>query len=112
MGWVGRLWRGEVALRTVFWLYGVGGAVLIQAVMTPIELWPDRARALLSAPGIAAVALAAFAYAVFSLLVVWHSADRHPGSRVRAWIARIAIALILFFTVIDVAGGLIVAFGA
>jgi hypothetical protein len=112
MGLVGRLWRGEVPLRAAFWVFGVLGAVAVQLALTPVELWPEQARATLGAAGIAALAGVAFVYAVFSAMAVWHSADRYRGPRRHAWLARIAIGLILFFTVIDVASGLIVALGA
>jgi hypothetical protein len=112
VGVVGRLWRGEVSLRAAFWLCGVLGAIAVQAALTPVELWPDRARAALGNGGIAALAGLAFVYAVFSAMAVWHSADRYRGPRHHVWLARIGMGVILFATVIDVASGLIVAFGA
>lgn len=112
MGLVARLWRGEVSLRTAFWLCGVLGAIAVQAALTPVELWPNQARAALGNGGIAALALLAFAYGVFSAMAVWHSADHYPGPRRHAWLARVGMGIILFATVIDVASGLIVAFGA
>lgn len=112
MGLVGQLWRGEISLKTAFWFGGVLGALAIQAALTPVELWPDHARGALGKGGIAALAALAFAYAVFSAIAVWHSADRYQGPRRHAWLARIAMAAILFASVIDVASGLIVALGA
>ena len=82
-----RLWRGELALADVFWNWAVIGGLAINASTTALLL------ILIMADRPIAAFIAGYAFAVpYNIIVsvgVWRSAERYPGERRWADLARI-----------------------
>lgn len=86
MNRLGRLWRGELPLETTFWTWAVVGGLAVNAITSGLFL------ALMSAdrPVLAFIAgyVPAVPYNIFAAVAVWRAADRHPGDRRWAELAR------------------------
>ena len=89
--WIGRFWRGEVALARAFWEYTLGWGTLAHAVATGLAyglhaggapLWLAATIFFLAAP-----------YTVLATVGVWRSADRYNGPSNWAHAARIGVLL-------------------
>jgi hypothetical protein len=84
----GMLWRGEMPLRPVFWIYGFAVVLVFK--------WSVRA---LSDTGWSqnpiyfVTVAAAAAYSVFIVIAVWRSAARFEGEKFWAYAARAVIVL-------------------
>ena len=84
----GALWRGEMPLRPVFWIYGFGVVLIFK--------WSVRALAdtgYSQNPIYFATAAAAVVYSVFVVIAVWRSAARFEGDKFWAYAARASIVL-------------------
>ena len=88
---VGRLWSGELPLQEAFWTWAVVVGLVINVTTSVLFLalmladWPIAALVLgygFSVP-----------YNVIAVVGVWRSADRYPGDRRWADLARIAVVL-------------------
>jgi hypothetical protein len=88
IGLIRALWRGEVPLARAFWVYLVGGGLIVSGSST-VAAWT-----LLASDAPVALAIAVFAtsipYSVFVLVAVLRSADRYRGPRSHADLARAA----------------------
>lgn len=91
IGGVVRLWRGELPLAKAFWGWAVVGAVVVNGVTTGLFIallsYDLPVLALLVGYGLSVP------YNIVALVGVWRAADRHPGQRVLAEIARYAAAV-------------------
>jgi hypothetical protein len=88
---VKHLWAGEVPLRQAFWQYAVGYGLLLNLITTLAFL------ALITRDANTALIVLAFAlpvpYNVLITVAVWRSADRYPGSKTWADLARIGAVI-------------------
>jgi hypothetical protein len=88
------LWAGELPLGDTFWRYAIGYGLLVNLVTTVLFF------ALLVADAGPVVLMAAFALPIpYNLLVVvavWRSADRYPGPRKWADLARVGALCWMF----------------
>lgn len=87
-GALGRLWRGEVPLAAAFWTWAVLGGLLVNGLTSGLFLalvsWGLPLPAFVLGYGLSVP------YNVLAIVGVWRAADRHPGSRAWAEIARTA----------------------
>ena len=87
-----RLWRGEMALWKTFWLFGVGGGLLLGlpvfgAILAITDV-PDDATA-----SIFLLALAfLLVYLVWVFVGIWRAATRYQGNPAWAMLAKITVA--------------------
>jgi hypothetical protein len=108
MEWIGRLWRGEVALGKAFWLFGVlvpiilaiAAGLFITAVLLVLVLFmfsPSGVPAwVTSGPNVVVVlAVIMFVYEVIAFVGVWRSAARFSGNRIYTIVARGVLGLCL-----------------
>ena len=85
-----RLWRGEVALVRAFWHWAVLGGLAVNGVTSLLFLaLAVNDRMVLAL--IAGYALS-IPYNIFVTVGVWRAADRHPGDRRWAELARAVTA--------------------
>jgi len=86
-----RLWRGEMALWKTFWVFGVGGGLLlglpIFAGMLALTDVPDDATARMSVAALGVLLV----YLVWVFTGIWRAATMYPGKPVWAILAKIAI---------------------
>jgi len=86
-----QLWRGELPLAKAFWGWAVVGAVVVNGATTGLFIallsYDLPILALLVGYGLSVP------YNVVALVGVWRAADRHPGARLWAEVARYAAAL-------------------
>lgn len=90
---IGALWRGEVALAKVYWLYGVAGLSALNLCLSGLVAATMQVR--LSLPlalVLLAIALWSLAYAFLVSVAIWRSASRYRGPTVWPWLARTAVA--------------------
>ena len=108
MKWIGRLWRGEIALSRAFWLFGV-----LVPILLAVAAWALGKAALIllllfafsgpSAPdwvnsvpqATVVVAVLPFAYQVLACVGVWRSAAKFSGRLVYSIVARGVVCLYL-----------------
>ena len=88
----GRLWTGHVPLRTTYWVWGVGGA-LVWVVL--LSLAPNLLTLML-------LGLLQLGYLVFVWVSIWRSAGRYRGNRAWAELARVFVALSITRVIVDV----------
>lgn len=98
VGELARLWRGELALGRAFWGYAVIGGLAVNLATSVLFL------ALMSADRPLAALAAGYGlsvpYNIVALIGVWRAADRFPGERAHADLARIAtLAVMVVLTV-------------
>ena len=88
MGFIGRLWRGQVSLGTTYWIFGALVVFMFQMLeFVPMES-PDRAGILI---------FISTAYYFFISISVFRSSLRHNGSRLFIVYAQLSVvALVLF----------------
>src|SRR2546426_71880 len=95
-GLVGGLWRGEVPLVRAYWRYGFLLNALFAttaAVLAMLADCPECGR-ILAAPGLVPLWwLFYLAYFAFIVVAIWRTAERYPGPRRWAWLARAAVML-------------------
>ena len=86
-----QLWRGDLPLAKAFWGWAAVGGVVVNGVTTGLFI------ALLSQDLPVLSLLVGYGlsvpYNVVALVGVWRSADRHPGGRLLAEVARYAAAV-------------------
>ncbi|MSP51833.1 MAG: hypothetical protein EXQ91_05505 [Alphaproteobacteria bacterium] len=89
MALIGRLWRGEVALGQVFWIYGIAVGAIVNGLATTASL------AVVASGGSALVALAIhlapIPYNLFTLVAVLESARRFAATPAKLRSVRFAI---------------------
>jgi hypothetical protein len=73
MGFFGKMWRGEVSLPTMYWIFGV-------VVYMMFELF-ETATASMSPTAAAAGHYLKLGYFAFLTVGTWRSSFRHTGSR-------------------------------
>lgn len=82
-----RLWKGELALQSAFWTWAVFGGLVINAVSSALFL------VLIANDRLILALIFGYAFSLpynFAVLVgVWRSAERYPGERRWADLARI-----------------------
>ena len=87
-----RLWRGDIDLRKTFWLFGVGGGLLLGlplfAAMMALTDVPDDATAtvFVSALGLLLI------YVIWVFVGIWRASDKYLGSRSWAVLAKVVVA--------------------
>lgn len=95
-GLVGRLWRGEVPLVRSYWRYGflLNAIFAITAlVLATVADCPECGQ-ILAAPELVPLWwLFYLAYFVFVVVAIWRTAERYPGPRRWATLARVAVML-------------------
>ncbi|MFQ5775969.1 MAG: hypothetical protein ACE5GS_15720 [Kiloniellaceae bacterium] len=88
---VKQLWAGEIPLGKAFWQYAIGYALLINLATHLAFL------ALLERDADTLLVVLAFAapvpYNIFVAVAVWRSADRYPGRKTWAELARVGTVL-------------------
>lgn len=81
-----RLWRGELPLEVAFWTWAVGGGLAINVVTSVLFL------ALMSADRPLLAVVVGYGpsvpYNIVAAVGVWRAADRYPGERRWAELAR------------------------
>jgi hypothetical protein len=80
------LWGGDVPLNEAFWSYAVWYGVLLNFTVSVLFMFLLAADA--GAPLLLPVFLLPIPYNVFVIVAVWRSADRYPGPRKWADLAR------------------------
>lgn len=99
MGFIGRLWRGQVSLGTTYWIFGALVVFMFQMLeFVPMEN-PDRAGILI---------FISTAYYFFISIAVFRSSLRHNGSRlfiVYAQLSVVALLLIVLWRIVAVGIG-------
>ena len=96
--YIGRLWRGEIALWVTYWVWGVIGSLLVALAITPMPIGIRFSMRLF-------LALLMLAYYVLIFVAVWRSAGRYPGRRIWAKLARGVLLMGLVQGLRDVFGG-------
>ncbi len=91
-----RRWRGEIALWKAFWLFGVGGGLLLalpifstMMALTDVPDVPDDNTALIIVTALGFLLV----YLVWVFVGIWRSATGYQGDRVWAVCAKIAVGL-------------------
>ncbi len=104
MGFLIKLWRGEVSLGTTFWIFGALVVFMFQVLeMVPME---DPA-------GSKILTFISSAYYVFIAIAIFRSSFRHTGSRMLIFYAQLsAVGLLVLvamriFLPEDLFGGLL-----
>ena len=99
MGFIGRLWRGQVSLGTTYWIFGALVVFMFQMLeFVPMEN-PDQAGILI---------FISTAYYFFISIAVFRSSLRHNGSRlfiVYAQLSVVALLLIVLWRIVAVGIG-------
>jgi len=79
MDLIKKLWRGDVALSTTFWLFGVGVHVLLAITFSYLERQPDILTTEVGKTVYLLLALVAITYGPFILIAIWRSANKYQG---------------------------------
>lgn len=99
MGFIGRLWRGQVSLGTTYWIFGALVVFMFQMLeFVPMEN-PDQAGILI---------FISTAYYFFISIAVFRSSMRHNGSRlfiVYAQLSVVALLMIVLWRIVAVGIG-------
>jgi hypothetical protein len=86
MGFIGRLWRGEVSLGTTYWIFGALVVFMFQMLeFVPLDN-PDRAGIL---------TFISTAYYFFISVAVFRSSMRHNGSRLFIVYTQLSVVTLL-----------------
>jgi len=100
---LGQLWRGEFSLAKTYWLYGIGGLIVLNALVGGLLIYASQASlSLLSALVLLTLALGAAAYAFIVSVAIWRSAGNQDSHLVWRGLARLVV----------VSGGISAAFAA
>ena len=89
------LWRGHVPLSRTYWGWGMAGGLAMAVVVAIADaiglLWLQLV-----------VALFAVAYSVVITVAIWRSAGRYEGPQIWGHLARIAVAMSIARTVVEI----------
>jgi hypothetical protein len=98
------LWRGEVKLWKIFWIYGIAAVILIPFLLP--YFFVIMSSTFPKIPDIVYIYPSFFIYAAYGLLVIvgiWRSADKYQGPKKWVFLAKLTIitfAVILFYNIL------------
>lgn len=102
MNFLGQLWRGEVALVKTYWIYGVLVSFLLNGAVLLIS---RNLVGITGAPWLLLVFWAiSILYTLFIAVAIWRSADKYPGQKVWAILAKVMVVLSVLRTLLNVVG--------
>jgi len=88
-----RVWRGEVILWKTFWLFGLGGGVLlglpIFGALLALTDVPDNTTATYFLVAIGGLLL----YGVWVFVGIWRAANKYQGKRAWAILAKVSVVI-------------------
>ncbi|HHF7346185.1 TPA: hypothetical protein ACPSKB_002620 [Legionella feeleii] len=96
-----KLWRGEYPLWLTFWVFAVGGTLLLQGFVYLIQFFYSS-NSIQSVSFIYLILAVALLYTVFLWIVTGRSSVNYKGRRLWPIMAKIVIALILFKSLTDI----------
>lgn len=89
---LGQLWRGEFSLAKTYWLYGIGGLIVLNALVGGMLVYASQTSlSLLSALSLLGVAFAAAAYAFIVSVAIWRSAGNRGSHVIWRGLARLVV---------------------
>ena len=94
--YVVRLWRGEVSLPVTYWVWGVLCNGLARVLILMVLLLTNASLVLART-----AAVLYLAYSVFIIVAIWRSSSRYAGPRIWKDLARLSLALLLIFRLVD-----------
>ncbi|STX41691.1 Uncharacterised protein [Legionella donaldsonii] len=95
-----KLWRGEYPLWLTFWVFAVGGTVLLQGFVYLIQFFYSS-NSIQSVSFIYLILTVALLYTVFLWIVTGRSSTNYKGTRLWPIMAKIVIALIFLKSLTD-----------